>query len=116
MGWRLRIRHVTGFTYAGTAHASYNEARLTPLTLPHQTTLFSHVETQPSTSTHRYWDYWGTQVLAFDLQRPHQQLKVTATSLVETAEAGPLPESGTWDELREASTVDRYTELLAPTP
>ena len=33
MGWRLRIKHVTGFTYAGTAHASYNEARMTPLTV-----------------------------------------------------------------------------------
>ena len=44
VGWRLRIRHLTGFTYAGTAHASYNEARLTPLTLPGQITLFSQVE------------------------------------------------------------------------
>jgi len=29
MAWRLRIKHVTGFTYSGTAHASYNEARMT---------------------------------------------------------------------------------------
>ena len=34
MSWRLRIRHVTGYKYAGTRLASYNEARLTPLTLP----------------------------------------------------------------------------------
>jgi transglutaminase-like putative cysteine protease len=122
MGWRLRIKHVTGFTYAGTAQASYNEARLTPLTmgsadgLPSQTTLFSHVETAPSTSTHRYWDYWGSQVTAFDLQRPHQQLKVTATSLVETNEAPPEPEGCGWDELRSDSTVDKFVEMLAATP
>lgn len=122
MGWRLRIKHVTGFGYSGTAQASYNEARLTPLTLaaadgqPGQTTLFSHVETAPSTSTQRYWDYWGSQVTAFDLQRPHQQLKVIATSLVETNEAPPMPVGLDWAGLREESTVDKYVELLASTP
>jgi transglutaminase-like putative cysteine protease len=115
-GWRLRIRHVTGFTYAGTAHASYNEARLTPLTVPGQTTLFSHVETQPSSPAHRYWDYWGSQVTAFDLQRPHQQLKVTATSLVETTPAAPLPDGCDWAHLRKESTVDERVELLVATP
>ena len=87
MSWRLRIKHVTGFTYAGTAHASYNEARMTPLTVAGQTTLFSQVECSPGATTWRYRDYWGTQVTVFDLQRPHQQLRVTASSLVETTRA-----------------------------
>ena len=78
--WRLRIKHVTGFTYAGMAHASYNEARMTPLTLPGQNTLFSQIECNPGATTWRYRDYWGTAVTVFDLQRPHQQLKVTASS------------------------------------
>ncbi len=47
MAWRLRISHVTGFTYDGSAAASYNEARMTPMTLPHQITLFSQVEVAP---------------------------------------------------------------------
>jgi transglutaminase-like putative cysteine protease len=113
MGWRLRIRHVTGFTYAGTAHASYNEARMTPMTGAGQTTLFSQIECAPPASTWRYRDYWGTQVSVFDLQRPHQQLRVTATSLVETAERVPPKGSATWDQLK--STVDEFAELLAPT-
>ncbi len=29
---QLRVVHVTGFEYAGRAAASYNQARLTPLT------------------------------------------------------------------------------------
>ena len=57
--WRLRIKHVTGFTYAGTAHASYNEARMTPVTAPGQTTLFSQVECLPGATTWRYRDYWA---------------------------------------------------------
>jgi transglutaminase-like putative cysteine protease len=113
MGWRLRIRHVTGFTYAGTAQASYNEARMTPMTGSGQTTLFSQIECAPTAITWRYRDYWGTQVSVFDLQRPHQQLRVTATSLVETAER-PAPSEGlSWAEL--GSRVDQLAELLAPT-
>jgi transglutaminase-like putative cysteine protease len=117
MGWRLRIRHVTGFTYAGTAYASYNEARMTPMTTPTQITLFSQVEVAPSAagSTWRYLDYWGSHVTVFDLHRPHQQLKVTATSMVET-DRPPSPEPAGWGTLRSESTVDRYAELLADTP
>jgi transglutaminase-like putative cysteine protease len=107
---------VTGFTYAGTAHASYNEARMTPLTVPGQNTLFSQIECNPGATTWRYRDYWGAQVTVFDLQRPHQQLKVTASSLVETADRNtePAPSVG-WETLRSKSTVDTYLEFLTPT-
>lgn len=115
MGWRLRIKHVTGFTYAGTAHASYNEARMTPLTVPGQTTLFSQVECSPAATTWRYRDYWGTHVTVFDLQRPHQQLRVTATSLVETAERTPPAAACDWAVLRSPSTMDEHTEVLSST-
>jgi transglutaminase-like putative cysteine protease len=115
VGWRLRIKHVTGFTYAGTAHASYNEARMTPLTVPGQTTLFSQVECTPGAITWRYLDYWGTQVTVFDLQRPHQQLRVTATSLVETAERAAGEGTLDWDTLRRASIMDPHIEILAAT-
>jgi transglutaminase-like putative cysteine protease len=115
MPWRLRINHITGFSYPDTVHASYNEARMTPMTLPHQLTLFSQVEVGPPASTYRYHDYWGTQVTVFDLQRPHQQLRVTASSLVELNEPAPVEEVG-WDVLRGQSTVDEFAELLAETP
>ena len=115
MGWRLRIKHVTGFTYAGTAHASYNEARMTPLTGPGQTTLFSQVECNPGATMWGYRDYWGSQVTVFDLQRPHQQLRVTATSLVETAERTAAQGTLDWDSLQLQSTVDQHAEILAAT-
>ncbi len=114
-GWRLRIKHVTGFTYAGTAYASYNEARMTPLTVAGQNTLFSQIECNPGAATWRYRDYWGTAVTVFDLQRPHQQLRVTASSLVETADR-PVPDARlSWEELRAPSTVDKFLEYLTPT-
>jgi len=117
VSWRLRVDHVTGFTYAGTAHDSYNEARMTPMTTPSQITLFSNVEVTPAAaaSVWRYMDYWGSQVTVFDLHRPHQQLRVTASSMVETDQPAPIEPVG-WDVLRRPSTVDRFAELLATTP
>jgi transglutaminase-like putative cysteine protease len=115
--WRLRVRHVTGFTYAGTAQASYNEARMTPMTVPGQTTLHSTVDIQPAALTWRYHDYWGTHVTVFDLQRPHQQLRVTASSLVETSDpAGTAGTGPDWADLRTAAGRDEHAEVLAPTP
>jgi transglutaminase-like putative cysteine protease len=112
VAWRLRIRHVTGFTYEGQSHASYNEARLTPMTLPWQVTLFSQVEVHPPASTYRYYDYWGTLVTAFDLQRQHGELKVVSTSLVETEDPPPVTPAG-WPALTAAA--DEHAELLAAT-
>ena len=116
MSWRLRVNHVTGFTYAGGAYASYNEARMTPMTTPAQITLFSQVEVAPAAaaSTWRYLDYWGSQVTVFDLHRPHGQLRVTASSMVETDDPGPV-EAVDWDVLRSPSTMDRHAELLTET-
>ena len=84
MSWRLKVVHTTRFAYATAAHASYNEARLTPPTLPSQTTLESRIEIEPTAPVYRYHDYWGTQVSAFDLDNEHSELMVRATSTIET--------------------------------
>ncbi|WP_432979299.1 transglutaminase family protein [Dactylosporangium sp. CA-233914] len=113
MNWRLKIRHVTGYKYAGTVSASYNEARLTPLTLPWQTTLFSQVEVTPGATTYRYHDYWATQVTAFDLHRPHQQLRVVSSSLVEVSPPPPPRLSLGWSDLGTEAVLDTHAEFLA---
>ena len=43
MARRLRIRHTTRVSYAQPAASSHNEVRMTPLTLPGQTTLDARV-------------------------------------------------------------------------
>jgi transglutaminase-like putative cysteine protease len=87
------------------------------MTLLHQITLFSQVEVSPAAAalTWRYIDYWGSQVTVFDLQRAHQQLKVTASALVETDTPVPLAHPVGWDVLRGQSTLDDWAELLSPT-
>ena len=81
---RLRIEHQTGFVYPGDVVASYNEARLTPMTGTAQLTLESRVETSPPARQQRYWDYWGTQVDNFGVREPHIYLEVIAEATVET--------------------------------
>ncbi|MEO3743855.1 transglutaminase family protein [Plantactinospora sp. B5E13] len=117
--WRLRIRHQTGFTYAGPVASSYNEARMSPRNEARQAVLEARVEVWPGARTYRYEDYWGTTVTAFDVHDAHDTLRVTATSTVETL--GPddqLTASGgiSWAELREPESLDQWYEFLLPTP
>lgn len=112
---RLRIRHTTRVSYAQPAASSHNEVRMTPLTLPGQTTLDARVLVNPSTPTWSYWDYWGTQVTGFDLIEPHSDLTITATSLVETAPPGPLPDAPDWTEIHRATVDSRLLEYLTAT-
>lgn len=116
MSWRLRIEHHTGFQYAAPVTASYNEARLSPLTDPRQLAMDSRVLTTPSTPVQqRYWDYWGTLVNAFDLHQPHEQLHVVATSVVETSASEPVVDGVSWAELADERVQDEWSELLEPT-
>jgi transglutaminase-like putative cysteine protease len=116
MSWRLGIRHVTTYSYDSEVTASYNEVRLVPLTGPTQMTLDAKVSTDPHARQSSYWDYWGTQVIAFDLHRPHSTLEVTATSIVDTADEAAAPVHGpTWEDLRARAVRDEHVELLGAT-
>lgn len=118
---RLRVTHSTGYRYDGEVTASYNEARMLPLSGERQLVLHASLDVQPVSSHHQYTDYWGTRVLAFDVLDPHRELTITASSLVEVLEA-PHPVAGLgWDELQEAVQRSgecvqqlRQTELTAP--
>jgi transglutaminase-like putative cysteine protease len=116
MGSKLRIRHETWVDYPSPASSSYNEVRMSPLTLPTQTVLDSRVVVTPGVPLTAYWDYWGTQVTVFDVVDPHTTLALTATSLVETAPPEPLAAPPDRAEIAERAADSRLTEYLAVTP
>lgn len=116
MTWRLRIRHRTGFRYDGEVLASYNEARMTPVTDVVQTTLEARIQVDPTATLFRYWDYWGSYVTAFDVHTPHRELTLEATSVVETGLIARAAEPLSWAQLRENAFRDAYVEWLTPTP
>jgi transglutaminase-like putative cysteine protease len=94
--------------------ASYNEARMTPLSVFGQTTIDAKLDVRPAVRAFRYWDYWGTMVHAFDIHQPHDELTVTATAVVETSTPMPCTEVTTWDALAHDDQLDRWCELLNP--
>jgi transglutaminase-like putative cysteine protease len=116
VGWLLEIVHETRMHYQGAARASYNEARMTPLTLPSQTALQTRVSVGNGTPVWAYHDYWGTVVSSFDIQAPHNELKVRSHAVVETSAAPAPPDHLAWDELRARADVGIAAEYLAPTP
>ncbi|MCW1960189.1 MAG: transglutaminase family protein [Mycobacterium sp.] len=114
--WRMRVVHATGYAYQSPVTASYNEARLTPRSDSRQNVIVNRVETAPATRSYRYVDYWGTAVTAFDLHAPHIELEVTSASVVETDKAeAPAADAG-WADLQSDKVLDRYHEVLIPTP
>jgi transglutaminase-like putative cysteine protease len=114
---RLRIVHRTGFRYEQPATASYNEARMLPHSRDGQFVLQATLDISPTATQHSYADYWDTRVSTFEVLTPHQELSVTATSVVDVR---PLPQPGDgidWDEL--AARIPQslaLAECVAQTP
>ena len=94
MAWRLRVRHTTGYEYEGGVHASYNEARLTPLDTvdPARARAPGRGVARPRTCSATATT-GARRVHAFDLHHEHRELVVTGTSVVETAERRPDPDA-----------------------
>jgi transglutaminase-like putative cysteine protease len=113
---RLRIRHETGFHYEGEVTASYNEARMLPVSADGQLVLYSNLEILPISSQHGYTDYWGTRVSSFEILSPHQELSLTATSLVEVRPREHPEHTLTWETLAdEIESATEYVEQLGQT-
>ena len=118
MSWRLRIEHTTRVSYTGPVLTSFNEARMTPLTLLTQTTLESRVTAGAGVPVWTYVDYWGTFVSVFDLPEAHDELLIRAVSTVETEPFGGIPAAGSrpgWPEVRAHGRAGRLLEYLLPT-
>ena len=118
MSWRLRIEHTTRVSYTGPVLTSFNEARMTPLTLLTQTTLESRVTAGAGVPVWTYVDYWGTFVSVFDLPEAHDELLIRAVSTVETEPFGGIPSAGSrpgWPEVRAHGRAGRLLEYLLPT-
>ena len=118
---RLRIEHQTGFSYQGDVTASYNEARMLPVSTDSQFVLSSTLDIEPSTSVNQYVDYFGTRVAAFDVLSPHGDLSITARSLVEVRPRPIEHADISWDQLagevsRSIETVEQLTQTRRTTP
>ncbi len=112
MTQRLSIMHSTYMAYTGEVIASFNEARMTPLSTSGQLMLRHDLSVSPAARIQRYTDYWGSAVEAFDVHAPHHSLSVLSTSVVDTVERWRQAPGATWAEIHADEVVDRWCEFL----
>jgi transglutaminase-like putative cysteine protease len=106
----LRIVHTTGYEYDEPVAASYNEARLTPLTQGGQLVTQSRIDVTPQPWTYGYRDHWGSQVTAFEVLDAHTALTVVGTSIVHTRPAAAEAPGLAWGDL--PGVADDHPEFL----
>lgn len=111
-GWRLRTEHVTAFEYGSPARSSFNEVRKSPLPTSRQTVHDARVMTTPGAPQYAYRDYWGSAVVAFNVDLPHDQLVVHGVSTAETHEQRRGSEAS-WAAV--GAAANRMAELVAET-
>lgn len=112
MSMQLRVVHTTEFEYDGDAVASYNQARLTPLTTPEQILVHHRLVVSPKPWTYDYRDYFGNEVTAFEVVDPHEAMRVTATSTVQVNRPSTPGSTATWEQVTDPAVADRWVEFL----
>ena len=99
----LEVRHVTRYHYAAPVRESVMEVWMQPQKTPRQRLASFDLELDPAAQVFSYADPFGNAVYHFDVPHPHDQLTITARSVVETSAPDPLPEAldlGDWDRLK----------------
>lgn len=118
---KLKITHLTQYTYENPASDSVNELRLTPVTDEHQLCRQHTIMVDPAVSLFPSVDYFGNTTHFFTLHTPHQQLEIKMEAIVETYNGEKRTDSPlTLNEEYAIMTGDQfqntYAEYLMETP
>lgn len=110
-----RATHTTTYRYPQPVSTSVNEARLTPRELPSQRVRSSAILVTPEpASMATRTDYFGNIVTTLSVFEPHDQLTVTATSVVDVLPRQEwLGMSASWEETRDMLSSQATDECLA---
>lgn len=112
MSARVRVEHVLSTRYGARASASHHEVRAAPATTPAQSPLRTRLDVAPTPWTSTHEDSWGTRVSVLEIEVPHEELRVVATSVV-LVDRPPLAMPGrSWAQVRAGD--DANAEHLAP--
>jgi len=119
-----RIVHRTTYNYDSEVTGSYGQFHLRPRDLPWQSCLAHEIEIDPEPADlFRHIDLYGNTKAYFHVVRPHTQLTVTATSVVEVgrAELDPDGLARPWEEARPAVRSEdpeawEATDFTFPSP
>ncbi|HEY4826651.1 MAG TPA: transglutaminase family protein [Solirubrobacteraceae bacterium] len=108
------IRYLTSYEYDGDVADNLNALRVKPATTARQRCDEFSVRLTPEVRVHRHTDYFGTDVVEFEVSRPHRQLIIDVRARVSTRLAAEPPQTG-WDALDDPAYREAGGEFLLQT-
>jgi transglutaminase-like putative cysteine protease len=115
-----RVTHSTRYTYSKPVAVCWNEACLLPRETLQQRCLSSTLQIEPEPADLRErMDFFGNRVTHFAIQKPHEQLLVTAISEVSVSPPANLSGAGhqvSWENVQNRLTTSKGHETLEAQP
>jgi transglutaminase-like putative cysteine protease len=108
------IRYLTQYRYDGDVVDNLNALRVKPAANGRQRCDEFSVRLDPEVRLHRHSDYFGTEVVEFEVSRPHDHLTIDVRARVVT-QAAPSPPAAPWSALREPAYREAGGEFLLQT-
>lgn len=108
------IRYLTSYDYGSDVVDNFNALRVKPAANGWQRCDEFNVRLTPEARLHRHTDYFGTDVVEFEISRPHRRLTIDVRARVST-KPHPKPPQVTWDALREPAYLEAGGEFLLQT-
>src|SRR5688572_8821621 len=119
----LHVTHETTYDYAPPVRTAQHMAHLKPTTTASQRLVSHRIEIDPEPAQQgETVDVYGNTRYFFSLQAAHDELRVVAHSLVETAKMAEPASSVSWEEARErmryhrAAHYDPASEFVFASP
>lgn len=117
------VSHTTSYRYSGPVATCQNQLRLTPRSTEHQQVLKHRLDITPKPAKiSPTTDFFGNQVSYFELNQPHDSLKIAMTAIVRVSHpAEPRIETQCWEEIvretrLQATTKDELATLQYTLP
>src|SRR3954463_7487208 len=104
----LKITHSTDLNYSGAISESVMELRMVPRQEQDQRRLSFNLAIGPSTSTLSYFDWLCNTGHAYTINAFHNQIKIVATSIVETERAAVTETADVWPALLDGNHYAMY--------
>jgi transglutaminase-like putative cysteine protease len=111
---RFALRYDTEYRYTEPVFDQHNVLRVRPADTPLQRVRGFRLSVDPNARTRSYRDYFGTEVIEFNVAGEHDRLAITAEVEVTTA-APPEPPAGPWERARTEDYTDAGGEFLLAT-
>jgi transglutaminase-like putative cysteine protease len=108
------IRYVTRYSYDSEVGDNMNALRVRPAANSRQRVDEFSVRLNPDARLQRHDDYFGTEVVEFEVSRPHRELMIDVRTRVATQQP-PEPPQSTWASLASSAYREAAGEFLFQT-